>query len=126
MNTITITIANDRVYDGLKTAAQRNNKTIEELAATFVESEGKRYAEIYKIGILTGAGFISRLTPEEYTAIITAAQQSPQVAELVNELIAEPFVYLDDPRLVPGLTLLAGLGLITPDRIPQLVFYERP
>jgi len=123
---LTITITEPRIIDGWVEASLRNSTTPEAIAAEFLNQQGTSYANLFGIGIITSAAFMARFTPAEYAAIVTAAEQSPEVAALVEQLTASPTVALDDPRLQPGLELLAGAGLIDEARIPELLAYPRP
>jgi hypothetical protein len=125
-SSLTVTIANPRIVDGWTEAAIRNNSTPEELAAEFLINQGKSYADLFGIGIITSATFMARFTPMEYMAIMTAAQQSPELAALVSTLTASSHVVMDDARLAPGLQALVDAGLLGVDRVPQLLNYARP
>lgn len=123
---LTITIADPRIIDGWVEAANRNGTTPEAIAAEFLTTQGTSYAELFKIGVITSAAFIRRFTATEYGAILAAAEESPEVAALVDGLTASPNVALNDPRLEPGLQQLAAAGLIAEERIPELLAYTRP
>ena len=126
LSSLTVTIANPRIVDGWVEAAIRNNSTPEELAAEFLINQGKSYADLFGIGIITSATFMARFTPMEYMAIMTAAQQSPELAALVSTLTASSHVVMDDARLAPGLQALVDAGLLEANRVPQLLSYARP
>lgn len=126
MDNLTITLTDPRIIDGWVEAANRNGTTPEAIAAEFLATQGNSYAELFKIGVITSAAFIRRFTATEYAAILAAAEQSPEVAALVDELTASPNVALNDPRLEPGLQQLAAAGLIEEARIPELLAYTRP
>jgi hypothetical protein len=126
LSTLTITLSDTRLIDGWVEAANRNGSTPEQLALDFLKHQGRIYADLNRIGLITSSAFIRRFTPPEYGAILAAAEQSPQVAALVDELINSPTVALDDPRLEPGLQALAAAGLIAAERIPHLLAYSRP
>lgn len=123
---LTITLTDPRIIDGWVEAANRNGTTPEAIAAEFLTTQGNSYAELFKIGVITSAAFIRRFTATEYATILAAAEQSPDVAALVDELTASPNVALNDPRLGPGLQQLAAAGLIASERIPELLSYTRP
>jgi hypothetical protein len=123
---LTITITDPRIIDGWVEAANRNGITPEAIAAEFLTTQGDSYAELFHIGVITSAAFIRRFTAPEYGAILAAAEQSPEVAALVDELTASPNVALSDPRIEPALQQLAAAGLIAEDRIPALMAYTRP
>jgi hypothetical protein len=126
LSSLTITITDPRIIDGWVEAANRNNTTPEAIAAEFLTTQGTSYAELFHIGVITSAAFIRRFTATEYAAILAAAEQSPEVAALVDELTASPNVVLSDPRIEPGLQQLAAAGLIAEKRIPELLDYTRP
>lgn len=126
MDTLTITLTNARQIDGFITAANGAGMSPEALALEFISAQGARYANDFKIGIITGAAFIARFTPAEYGAILTAAETNEAVAGLIAELTANPNVALDAPRLAPGLALLVGEGLLDAARPAEILAYERP
>ena len=135
MTTISLTLT-DRQYDGFVIAANGAGMTPDALLAEFVSQQGARYANDFKVGIITGAAFVARFTPTEYGNILAYAQVAPdpgvendphtQVAELLNLLFATSDVHLDDPRLAPGLDLLVNLDLLDAARPAQILAYERP
>lgn len=110
---------------GLQEAAQRNGLTVEELCGEILEHAGKSYANLYRIGVFTSAGFIKeKINPEEYISILTAANTNAEVAKLVQALISEETVFLDDERLPPALELLAAAGLLSgPQRVGEILTY---
>jgi hypothetical protein len=126
INSITVQITDQRIVDGWVAAAIKNNTTPEVLAREFLEHQGRTYADLNRIGLLTSGAFIQRFTAQEYGAILSAADQSPNVAALIEQLVSSPLVALDDPRLEPGLQQLVAVGLLAPQRVPQLLAYERP
>jgi hypothetical protein len=137
MDTLSITLTGRRVIDGYVQAANNAGLTPESLALEFLTQQGIRYADGFKIGLLTSAAFVQRFTPAEYGAILAAAvppeDATPEeigvasaVASLVTELTSSPMVSLDDPRLGPGLELLVSLGLLLSERVAELLAYERP
>ena len=137
MDTLSITLDNPRVIDGLIFAANSAAMTPEAFAESVLTNEGHRFADGAKIGVITGAAFIARFTPTEYGDILAAAvapvDATPEqeasaaaVAGLIAELTASPNVALDDPRLEPGLTLLVSLGLLDAARPGEILSYERP
>ena len=125
MPDITATIP-QRAYDGLAEAAQRNGLALPDLAADILRQQGFSYANLFGIGVLTSAGFVARFTPAEYASIIAAAETDEDVAVLIAQLTASPYVALDDPRLEPGLALLVSAGLLAPHRPAEIVAYDRP
>ena len=115
-----------RAYDGLAEAAQRNALSLTALSSDILRQQGFSYANLFQIGVLTSAGFVARFTPAEYASIITAAETNEDVAVLIAQLTASPYVALDDPRLEPSLALLVSAGLLAPERVPQILTYEHP
>lgn len=97
LSSLTVTLTDPRIVDGWVAAAIRNNTTPEQLAREFLEHQGRTYADLNRIGLLASGAFIQRFTPQEYGAILAAAEQSPDVAALVDQLISSPLVALDDP-----------------------------
>ena len=83
LSTLTITITDTRLIDGWVEAANRNGTTPELLALEFLKHQGRIYADLNRIGLITSSGFIRRFSAAEYGAILAAAEQSPQVAALV-------------------------------------------
>lgn len=70
---------------------------------------------------LTKKEFLKRLTPEEYSAIKTAAATNGTVDYYWQLFMLAEEVNLDDPDTVGGLTLLVYAGLIANDRVPQIL-----
>lgn len=126
ISSLTVTLTDQRIVDGWVAAAIRNGTTPEALAREFLDHQGRTYADLNRIGLLTNGAFIRRFTPEEYTAILVAAEESSDLAELIDQLISEPIVVLDDPRLEPGMQQLVAAGLLAPERVAELLAYERP
>ena len=126
MDTLTVTLANKRLVDGFIRAANGAGLPAADLALEFLEAQGARYADDFRIGVITGAAFIARFTPAEYGAILTASETNETVAGLIAELTASPNVALDDPRLAPGLALLVSEGLLDAARPAEILAYERP
>ena len=126
LSTLTITLTETRLIDGWVEAANRNNTTPETLALEFLRQQGRTYADLNRIGLLTSSAFIRRFTAQEYGTILATAEQSSAVNALIEELINSPIVALDDPRLEPGLQTLAAAGLIAAERIPVILAYPRP
>lgn len=115
-----------RAIDGLTLEANRAGLTPEAYALQQMETLGLRAADDNRIGVITSAAFIARFSPTEYAGILAAAQVQSAVADLIAQLTSTPNVAMDDPRLQPGLRLLVMAGLVAPDRVAQLLAYERP
>lgn len=132
INTLTITLTNTRVIDGFiatlnsENEGSDNPRTLEQFVLQHVTAMGQDMASSKNVGVITAAEFVLRFTPQEYGGIMAAAQQSAELAALLNELRTNPNVNLDDPRLIPGLQLLAGADLLAAERIPELLAYDRP
>ena len=137
MNTLTVTLTDTRLIDGWVAAANANGYTPEDLALEFLQQQGKSYADLNKIGIITGAAFMARFTPVEYGAILAAAQPDPdatednaavaaQIQQLLAELFAAPTITLNDSRVLHGLQLLVSVGLLDAERPAEILSYDRP
>lgn len=124
-NTLTITLP-DSAFDGLIEAGNRNGTTAEAIATELLTNQGNSYADLFRLGRITGAAFVLRFTPEEYTAIMAASAEDPGVAGYITELAQQAHVPLSDPRLPEALQTLAQAGLIAPDRVDALLAYDRP
>ncbi|ATW62774.1 hypothetical protein SCBWM1_gp90 [Synechococcus phage S-CBWM1] len=123
---ITVTLTSQRQVDGLTEAAKRSFSTPEEFALKLLEKQGKNFADLFKIGVITSAAFIARFTPAEYAGILAAAENDPTVAGLLETLLSEPVVNFDDERLIPGLQVLVDSQLIDASRLPELMSFEHP
>lgn len=121
---LTITLPSTRATEGLIEAANRNDTTPEALALEILALQGRSYADLYRIGVITSAAFIARFTPTEYAGI--QASTDPVVQGLLATLLSEPLVNFDDPRLVPGLQVLVAAELLAPERVDELLAYDRP
>lgn len=126
LDTLTITLTDTRLIDGWVAAANANGTTPEALALEFLENQGRSYADLNRVGVVTGAAFVARFTPSEYGAILAAAQDNAEVAALLQQLFDSPNVALDDPRLAPGLALLVAEELLDADRPAEILSYVRP
>jgi hypothetical protein len=122
--TYTITLPDDRTTDGLIEAANRNGTTLEAIALELLSNQGKSYADLFEVGVITSAAFIARFTPAEYASILNAT--NPVIQGLLATLLSEPLVNFDDPRLAPGLEVLVAAKLVAPERVQVLLSYERP
>ena len=116
----------EKALDGFIEAGNRNGTTAEAIATELLENQGNNYADLFHIGVITSAAFIARFRPAEYAAIMCAAEQSPEVAGYISELVNRPFVPLWDPRLSAAVTALAQAGLINEERLPEIMAYDRP
>ena len=89
MNTLSITLTNTRLIDGLIFAANSAGKTPEAYAEWLLDKEGRRFADANKYGCLTSAGFFARFTPTEYTSILSASVNTTEVPEPVGGVPTE-------------------------------------
>lgn len=126
MNELVVTLTSPRLIDGFVEAANRNSTTPEAIALEFLENQGKSYADLFGVGVITSAAFIARFTPAEYAGILAASETDPVIEGLLNTLLSEPIVNFDDPRLAPGLQQLVDAELIDAARVPVLLSYDRP
>lgn len=115
-----------RAFIALEEAAKRNQSSPEVLASEVVEQSGIQYATIYKIGVITSAAFVLRIYAAEYSAILSAAAQDPEVEKIVQDLLQFAYVVLDNPRLIAGIDLLVSKGLLAPERKAELLHFELP
>ena len=126
IDSLTVSLPDKRLIDGWVEAANRASVSPEALMLDVISEEGRKYANLYKVGVVTTSAFILRLMPDEYAAIVAAAEQSPEIAEMVEQFSRQPEIALDDERLRSGLLLLAGVVPGIADRIPDLLAYTRP
>jgi len=126
MNSLTITISDIRAIDGWVEASNRAGVTPEAMALEMLQHQGTRYADLFKIGVLTSAAFVQRFTAAENGAIRAAAEQSPEVASLLKEVVDSPTVVLTDPRIPPGLAMLTAAGLLAQGRAAEIIAWEHP
>ena len=73
MDSISISITNTRVIDGLIFAANTAGLTPEAYAEWLLTQNGHRYADANSYGVITSAAFFARFTPTEYNDVLTAA-----------------------------------------------------
>lgn len=126
MNSLTITLTDIRAIDGWIEAANKAGMTPEAMALEMLQHQGLRYADLFKIGVLTSAAFVQRFTAVENGAIRAAAEQSPEVASLLKEVVDSPTVVLTDPRIPPGLAMLTAAGLLAEGRAEEIQAWEHP
>ena len=126
MNSLTITISDIRAIDGWVEASNRAGMTPEAMALELLQHQGLRYADLFKIGVVTSGAFVQRFTAAENGAIRAAAEQSPEVASLLKEVVDSPTVVLTDPRIPPGLAMLTAAGLLAEGRAAEIMAWERP
>ena len=123
---LSISLTDPRAIDGWVEAANRAGLTPEAMALELLQEQGIRYADLFKIGVITSAAFVQRFTSPEYGAIREAAEVSPDVANLIGQLIEAPLVVLTDPRIGPGLAMLTEAGLLAEGRAEEIQAWVRP
>jgi hypothetical protein len=123
---LSISLTDPRAIDGWIEAANRAGTTPEAMALELLQEQGIRYADLFKIGVITSAAFVQRFTSPEYGAIREAAEVSPDVANLIGQLIEAPLVVLTDPRIGPGLLMLTEAGLLAEGRAEEIQAWVRP
>jgi hypothetical protein len=73
MDTLSLTLTNTRVIDGLIFAANTAGLTPEAYAEWLLTQNGHRYADANSYGVITSAAFFARFTTTEYNDVLTAA-----------------------------------------------------
>jgi len=73
MDTLSLTLTNTRVIDGLIFAANTAGLTPEAYAEWLLTQNGHRYADANSYGVITSAAFFARFSPTEYNDVLTAA-----------------------------------------------------
>jgi hypothetical protein len=84
MNTLSLTLTNARVIDGLIFAANSTGKTLEAYAEWLLTTDGHRFADANNYGIVTSAGFFARFTPTEYANVLAASVDTVEVPEPIG------------------------------------------
>ena len=84
MDTLSITLTNTRVIDGLIVAANSAGKTPEAYAEWLLDKDGHRYADANSYGVVTSAGFFARFTPTEYATILAASIDTVEVPDKIG------------------------------------------
>ena len=125
MDTLSLTLTNTRVIDGLIFAANSAGMTPEAYAEWLLTKDGHRFADANSYGIVTSAGFFARFTPTEYADVLVASVDN-EIKALLDELTAAERVALDDQRVTDGLALLVSRGLLGAERPAEITAYERP
>lgn len=130
METLSVTLTNTRVIDGLIFAANSAGKTPEAYAEWLLGQDGDRFADANNYGVVTSAAFVARFTPTEYASVLAASEaqdtDADSVKALLDELTAAETVELDDQRVTDGLALLVSMELLAPERPAEITAYERP
>jgi len=125
METLSLTLTNTRVIDGLIFAANSAGMTPEGYAEWLLTKDGHRFADANSYGVVTSAGFFARFTPTEYANILAASVDN-EIKALIDELTAAERVALDDQRVTDGLALLVSRELLGAERPAEITAYERP
>jgi len=73
MDTLSLTLTNTRVIDGLIFAANTAGLTPEAYAEWLLTQNGHRYADANSYGVITSAAFFARFSPTEYNDVLIAA-----------------------------------------------------
>jgi len=130
MDTLSLTLTNTRVIDGLIFAANSAGMTPEAYAEWLLTKDGHRFANANSYDVVTSAGFFARFTPTEYANVLAASEAqnatANEVKALLDELTAAERVALDDQRVTDGLALLVSMELLGPERPAEITAYERP
>jgi hypothetical protein len=130
METLSVTLTNTRVIDGLIFAANSVGQTPEAYAEWLLSHDGYRYADANSYGVITSAAFFARFTPAEYASVLEASEAQDAAADsvkaLLDELTAAEKVELDDQRVTDGLALLVSMELLAAERPAEITAYERP
>ena len=125
METLSLTLTNTRVIDGLIFAANSAGMTPEAYAEWLLTKDGHRFADANSYGVVTSAGFFARFTPTEYANVLAASVDN-EIKALLDELTAAERVALDDQRVTDGLALLVSRSLLGAERPAEITAYERP
>jgi hypothetical protein len=125
MDTLSLTLTNTRVIDGLIFAANSAGMTPEAYAEWLLTKDGHRFADANSYGVVTSAGFFARFTPTEYANVLAASVDN-EIKALLDELTAAERVALDDQRVTDGLALLVSRELLGAERPAEITAYERP
>ena len=125
MDTLSLTLTNTRVIDGLIFAANSAGMTPEGYAEWLLTKDGHRFADANSYGVVTSAGFFARFTPTEYANVLAASVDN-EIKALLDELTAAERVALDDQRVADGLALLVSRELLGAERPAEITAYERP
>ena len=89
MNTLSLTLTNTRVIDGLIFAANSAGMTPEAYAEWLLTKDGHRFADANSYGVVTSAGFFARFTPTEYADVLAASVDTVEVPEPIGGVPTE-------------------------------------
>ena len=126
MDTLSLTLTNTRVIDGLIFAANSAGLSLEAYAEWILTQDGHRFADAHNYGVITSAAFVARFTPTEYGNILAAAANDEDIKALLEQLLQALTVALDDQRVTDGLKLLVSRSLLDAARPAEILRYDRP
>jgi len=89
MDTLSLTLTNTRVIDGLIFAANSAGMTPEAYAELLLTKDGHRFADANSYGVVTSAGFFARFTPTEYADVLAASVDTAVVPEPIGGVPTE-------------------------------------
>ena len=89
MDTLSLTLTNTRVIDGLIFAANSAGMTPEAYAEWLLTKDGHRFANANSYGVVTSAGFFARFTPTEYADVLAASVDTVVVPEPIGGVPTE-------------------------------------
>ena len=89
MDTLSLTLTNTRVIDGLIFAANSAGMTPEAYAERLLTTEGHRFADANSYGVVTSAGFFARFTPAEYADVLAASVDTVEVPDKIGGVPTE-------------------------------------
>ena len=89
MDTLSLTLTNTRVIDGLIFAANSAGMTPEGYAEWLLTKDGHRFADANSYGVVTSAGFFARFTPTEYADVLAASVDTVVVPEPIGGVPTE-------------------------------------
>ena len=84
MDTLSLTLTNTRVIDGLIFAANSAKLSPEAYAEWLLTKDGHRFADANSYGIVTSAGFFARFTPTEYADVLAASVDTVVVPDPIG------------------------------------------
>jgi hypothetical protein len=89
MDTLSLTLTNTRVIDGLIFAANSAGMTPGGYAELLLTKDGHRFADANNYGIVTSAGFFARFTPTEYANVLAASVDTAEVPDPIGGVPTE-------------------------------------
>lgn len=130
MDTLSITITDTRVIDGLIMAANSSKITPEAYGEWLLNKEGRRYADANSYGVVTSAAFFARFTPQEYAEVLTVASNTTEVPDPIGgvpteeeqaayDAALEEFMAISEPTEEDIATYQAALDAYEATKIPD-------